>query len=239
MTTSRIVACSIGIAALLAAILVRPAEAEEKLVGTYSEVRTALAFKVRSAAVQKLLPDGWEVAPVAAGPSKDANLNIILIDRISVTNPDGKPRETDRYAAPSIPARKKGTDQSVSMVFGGISSAADLVPGPYGNATLAKVTVDRHLHTDTAGVSTAEEEWQYIGNDGDRIELQLKYVRGVSVRIELESRPHSAIKPEFYRIYRLDLASDVVRSVATGVDHVQSVIFKSLGSDAVATLRRL
>jgi hypothetical protein len=61
MTTSRIAACCIGIVALLAAVLLRPAKAEEKLVGSYGDVRTALAFKVRAAAVQKLLPDGWEV----------------------------------------------------------------------------------------------------------------------------------------------------------------------------------
>ena len=40
---------------------------------------------------------------------------------------------------------------------------------------------------------------------------------------------HSAAKPDFYRIYRIEQAVDVVRSTATGVDRVTKLSFKASG----------
>jgi hypothetical protein len=229
MTTSRRATFSIGVAALLAAGLVGPAAAEEKLVGTYGEERTILAFKLSDATVQKLLPEGWEAAPVPAGPSKDANLIVNFIDWLTVQDPDGKPGETGRIAALVVPARKNGTEASVPTVVAGLVSAPSFAPGPYGTFTLAKATVDRHVHTDAAGASMGDEAWEFKGDKGESVELQLKYARGVAVRSKTETKVHSGIKPDFYRIYRIESASDVVRSTATGVDHTQSFAFKASG----------
>ena len=91
MTVSRRAALSVSVAALLTARLLGAAAAEEKLVATYGEERTVLAFKLPDATARKLLPAGWEVAPVPAGPSKDANLLVNFIDWLTVQNPDGKP----------------------------------------------------------------------------------------------------------------------------------------------------
>src|ERR1700688_353582 len=101
---------TIAIAGLFATVLLGSAAAEEKLVGTYGEERTVLAFKLPNATVQKLLPEGWESVPVATGTSQGANLNVVFVDWITVTNPDGKPGETIKVAAIVGPARKKGTD---------------------------------------------------------------------------------------------------------------------------------
>ena len=70
MTTVRMATRLIGVASLVAVTLLGSAAAEEKLVGTYGEVRTVLAFKAPPAAVQRLLPEDWEPAPIAAGPSR-------------------------------------------------------------------------------------------------------------------------------------------------------------------------
>jgi hypothetical protein len=40
----------------------------------------------------------------------------------------------------------------------------------------------------------------------------------------------SAAKPDFYRIYRFELASDVARSTATNVDRVSKVSLKATGA---------
>ncbi len=228
MTTIRMATRLIGVASLVAMALLGSAAAEEKLVGTYGEVRTVLAFKASPAAVQKLLPEGWEPAPIAAGPSKDANLNVVFIDWITVTNPDGKPGETARIAAIVAPARKKGTQEAVPMVVGGLAPGS-LAPGPYGTEPPAKVTVDRHERTDASGTSTAEEAWEFVGDGGDKIQLQLRYTRGVAERSKIETKPHSPVKPEFYRIYRIEQAADVVRSTVTGVDRVQNISFTASG----------
>jgi hypothetical protein len=48
--------------------------------------------------VQTFLPEGWQASPATAGPSKDANLNVIFIDVLTVQNPDGSPGEPYRAA---------------------------------------------------------------------------------------------------------------------------------------------
>jgi hypothetical protein len=228
MTTVRMATRLIGVASLVAMTLLESAAAEEKLVGTYGEVRTVLAFKASPAAVQKLLPEGWESAPIAGGPSKDANLNVVFMDWITVTNPDGTPGNTARIAAIVAPARKKGTQEAVPMVVSGLAPGS-FAPGPYGTEPPAKVTVDRHERTDASGTSTAEEAWEYVGDGGDKIQLQLRYTRGVAERSKIEAKPHSPVKPEFYRIYRIEQAADVVRSTVTGVDRVQNISFTASG----------
>src|SRR5262249_26041894 len=112
MTTRRMAARLIGVASLVAMTLSGSAAAEETLVGTYGEVRTVLAFKASPAAGQKLLPEGWEPRPIATGPSQGANLNVVFVDWITVTNRDGKPGETARIAAIVAPARKRGTQEA-------------------------------------------------------------------------------------------------------------------------------
>jgi hypothetical protein len=116
-------------------------------------VRTILSFKVSDAAAQRMLPDGWQVSPVSTGPSKDANLNVVFVDFLTVQNPDGSPGDTYRIAGLTIPAKKKGTDATVPMVVAGFASIPSYVPGPYGTFKLAGATVDRHLHRDPAGTT--------------------------------------------------------------------------------------
>ncbi|MBV8131657.1 MAG: hypothetical protein JO282_03975 [Alphaproteobacteria bacterium] len=181
------------------------------------------------AAAQKLLPEGWQVSPPSTGSSKDANLTVIFIDELAVQNPDGTPGELFRIAGIGVPAKKKGTDATVGMVGPGLVSNPSYAPGPYGTAAAANATVDRHVHTDAAGKSTVEESWEFKGDGGDAIQLQLQYISGVPVRSKGEVTPHSAVKPDFYRIYRFEQAADVVRSSATGTDRTLKYLFKATG----------
>lgn len=231
MTISQITRSLAGAAALLVGMAAAEASsAAEKPVGTYGELRTVLSFKVPDANAQKLLPEGWQLSPASTGPSKDANLNVVLIDVLTVQNPDGSPGETYRAAVLVVPAKKKGTDATVAMVVGGLASTPGSVPGAYGNFTLASTTVDRHIHTDPAGKSNVEEAWEFKGDGGDAIQLQLQFVRGVAARSKLEVMPHSGVKPDFYRIYRIEQAADVVRSTATGTDRAEKYVFKATGA---------
>ena len=218
-------------AALLAVMAAgKAASAAEKLVGTYGEQRTALAFKVPDAAAQKLLPEGWQASPPSTGPSKDANLAVVFVDVLTVQNPDGTPGETYRVAALVVPAKKNGTDAVVPVVVGGFASTPSYVPGAYGNFDLASTTIDRQAHTDPTGKTNVEESWEFKGNGGDAIGLQLQYDRGVATRSKAEVMPHSGVKPDFYRIYRIEQAVDVVRSTATSTDRVQKYAFKATGA---------
>jgi hypothetical protein len=230
MTISQTTRNVAGAAALLVMMAAgNAASAGERLVGTYGEERTVLAFKVPETAAQKLLPEGWQVSPPSTGPSKDANLNVVFVDVLTIQNPDGTPGETYRVSALVVPA-KKGTDAVVPMVVGGFASTPTYVPGAYSNFALANATVDRHIHTDPAGKTNVEESWEFKGDGGDAIQLQLQYDRGIAARSKVEAMPHSGVKPDFYRIYRIEQAADVVRSTATGTDRAQKYAFKAIGA---------
>src|SRR5262249_3718528 len=194
MTISQIARNVAGAAALLALTAAANAvPAGEKFVGAVGGQRTLLAFKVPDAAVQKLLPEGWEASRFNTGPSKNANLTVVFVDHVTVQNPDGTPAETFRAAALSIQAKEKGTDATVPMVVAGLATP-NYAPGPYGTNALASVTVDRHVHTNPTGKSNVEESWEFKGDGGDAIQLQLQYIRGVAVRSKVEAMPHSAVK---------------------------------------------
>jgi hypothetical protein len=205
------------------------ASAQEKLVGTYGEARTTLAFKVPDATAQNMLPQGWLAIPLSAGPSKGANLVVTFMDWLVAQDPDGKPMSTYSHVGLTVPAKQNGKEATVSMVITGLSAPPGYAPGPYGNFEAAKSIIARTLRIDDDGISRAEESWQFEGESGDSIQLQLQFVRASAARTKLEAKVHSAMKPEFYRVYRIEEAVDVIRSAAIGTDRVQNYRFKALG----------
>jgi len=228
MTISRMTIA--GVAALsLTAIAAYPALAQEKLVTTDAAVRTILAFKVSDAAVHALLPTGWQSSPFNAGPSKDANVTVTFVHPVVAQGPDGQPQDLTEIAAITLMAKRTGTDAAVPLVFAGFASKPSYVPGPYGAFEIGKANVEQNVHTDPTGTTTVHESWEFTGDNAKSIQLDLQYVRGPAVRGRTEARPHSAKTPDFYRIYRIEQASDVVRSAATGVDRIQKIAFKVTG----------
>src|SRR6266852_1894343 len=104
------------------------------------------------------------------------------------------------------------------MVFHAFASHPSYIPGPYGVHMLADLDMERTVRTDRAGNSNVEESWELRADNGDHVRLELQYVRGVATKGKTETRVHSAIQPAFYRIYRIEQATDVVRSAAMGID---------------------
>ncbi len=213
---------------LLLVALPTIAQNTEKLFSNDLEIRTALTFKVSDAAVQKMLPAGWQLNSPADGPTKGVNLSVTLINQTLTQDPDGKPLSPRSYVVLNAPAKKTGTTIAGTMVFGGFV-AQEVVPGAYGVYVPAKVTVDRKQRTDADGKTSIEETWEAQADDGSTIEIQIQFVRGVPARSKLEARIYSAAKPDFYRIYRFEQAADLARSTATGVDRVSKFSIKASG----------
>jgi hypothetical protein len=203
-----------------------PALAAEKYVGSNVDMRTVLAFKVADAAVQKFLPQGWEPDVTTAGPAKDINLRVTFIDRIVNQDAEGKALDPVRIATLTIPATMKGSETRGTILFRAYVSDAS-VPGPYGVSVHASVNMERKVRIDAAGTATVDESWEFRSQDGDSIQLQMQYVRGASTHGKAEEKLYSAVKPEFYRIYRSEQSTDVVRGAAA--DRVQKVLFKASG----------
>jgi hypothetical protein len=210
-------------------IAVDPVSAQEKLVITDAAVRTILAFKVPDAALRTFVPAGWQSVSVSAGPSMDANLTVNFVQPIVARGPDGQAQDIVRVAALNFQAKQTGTEAIVAMVFAGFASNPSYVPGPYRAFRLAEATVERNDRIDSAGTSSVQESWQFRADNGDQIELQLRYVRALATNSKTEALVHSAKMPDFYRIYRVEQAIDVVRSTATAADRVQKFKFKAVG----------
>ncbi len=208
--------------------LVVPAYAGEKLSGSNVDVRTLMAFKVADAAVQKLVPSGWEISSPAAGLAKGFNVVVVLIDSISTLDADGKPAAPFRGGVLVIPAKKKGTDATVSMVVFGIV-VPEVAPGAYGVYLPGKAAIERKVRSGADGKSTADETWEFKTEDGNAIQAQIQYERGATTKSKLEAKVYSGAKPEFFRIYRWEQVADIARSTATGIDRVTKVSFKTSG----------
>ncbi len=212
----------------LLAALALPAGAGDKLSGSNVDVRTTVTFKVSETAVQKLMPDGWESSPPPAGPFKGFNLAVVLIDSISAQDAEGKPMAPTRSAVLAVPARKKGSDATVTMVVYGIT-LREGAPGAYGVYAPGQAAVERRVGAGTDGRSNADETWLFTAEDGNAIDLRIQYQRGATVKSKVEQKTYSGARPDFYRIYRWDQVADIVRSTPTGTDRVTNISFKATG----------
>jgi len=201
------------------------AEPEEHF-STVGEIRTMVALKVSETAIEKMLPEGWEPAPLSIAASKGANLRLGFTDQIVATDADGKPMSATPFVPLVIPARAKGTDQTQIMA---VRTFAPAGRDAYGINIPARSTIERNARTDASGACSVQEHWRFVTDEGDHLELQLEYVRGKPVRNEIEYRVYSGTRPDFYRTYRIELAEDVVRSVPAGIDRVQTCLLKASG----------
>lgn len=209
--------------------------AETHTENVVAEQRTYVFLQVAASAAQAFLPQGWTLNPAAAGPTKDANLVLVWIDRKLALTPDGKPLQsgTNRLLVLLAPVKSPQGD-AVNMVVGGYSMDPAGAPGAYKVYGAGPVTVDRVEKSNGKLESTVEETWAARGPDGTGANLHVVFTRGVPVASSFDLRIFSAADPAFYRMYRGDQVVDVVRSVNTGVNRVQTVELKVSGSGRLA-----
>ena len=225
---TRWLAVSIALTIIVAAPGLRPAAWAETLVETNVDTRLNLQFRVAEAALKSWVPAPWQINPAASGPGKDANLSVVLLQRLLVLGPDGKPTPgaTHRTVALVVPAKNTQTDESAPVVIRVFTADPQGVPGPYKNSVKASVRRELTLKGDGNEPGAGSEQWQ-MQTTGGSIEVQIAYQRGVPSRSNAESKVYSAVEPTFFRLYRVDQGVDVVKSVPAGIDRVQSYRFRS------------
>lgn len=193
-----------------------------------SENRITLAFKVNPDALQKLLPAGWVPVPSTAAGTPGANLNVTMMERVIVLDPQGKPLRTgsSRYMVLGVPVRNTQTGQTNTMIAGGLSPEG---PGAYGvSLTATTATVERTVSGEAEAHARVQEAWTFAAASGERVELRVAYRRGPVSKVHVEQVLRSAKTPTFQRTYRIDQAGDVVRSASTP-DRVDQLSFKATG----------
>lgn len=211
-----------------AALAVTPVASAQNVTEWSSENRMTLAFKVNPDALQKLLPQGWVPVPSTAPGTPGSNLNVTMMERVIVLDPQGKPLRsgTSRYMVLSVPARNTQTGQTSTMIARGLSPEGAGAYGVYLTATTA--TVERTVSGDAEAYARVQEAWTFVAGSGERVELRIAYRRGAVTKAHVEQVLRSARTPEFQRTYRIDQAADVLRSASTP-DRVDQLSFKATG----------
>ena len=208
-----------------------PRASADTLLENSAEFRFQLDFHVNDAALQKLLPAGWEPVIATQGPAKDANLRVIFIDRVDVTNPDGTPKTSDQLVYVAIPVKQTGTNNAGQMVINGIVSDAKQAPGPFGDYVAASSSKVSRTFNNANGVTQGEENWKFVGTNGERFETHLTYERGPGRRNPTnETKFFVPGNPSTYQIFKVDSGLDIMKNASVPVkDRVKTFSFKASG----------
>lgn len=216
---------SCGVSALAQAPL-PPADTLGVYAGAAAETRTVLTFKVSDDVVQRLLPDGWTLAPIAQGPAKGANLSIVFAERLATVGPDGKATGGEEATViVSAPARNGA--ETAFAILEAYSDAAT-APGFYKVGKTAKVTVERSIRVANLKGSV-EESWSVAGDSGEQIAFRIGYERAQPSRVQLDSRNVSAVDGRVRRTYRIDQGLVVLVSGPNGIDKATGLTITATG----------
>jgi hypothetical protein len=217
---------------LPALILTYAACAETPLESSF-ETRFQLDLKVPDMALAAFLPPGFTLNVATQGPAKDCNLRAVFIDRVTINGPDGKPvgKGSNRLVYLAAPA-KDPSGAAAQVVIGGLTEDPEDAPGPFGAYLRATThTMQRSTAAAANGPVLDSQDWNFAAATGERLELHLKYERGVANKANpADVRFYSAKNPSFFQISRQEQVLDILRNVTTNpADRVREFSFKAGG----------
>jgi len=197
------------------------------------ETRFQLDLHVPDAVFNAFLPSGWSPNIAAQGAAKDANLRAVFIDRVSINGPDGKPlgkTGSNRLVYLVAPV-KDPSGAAVQLVIGGLTEDPADAPGPFGNYLLATTHTMQRSTSSGAGAILESQDWVFAAASGERLELHIKYEKGVGNRTTpTEVKFYSAKNPSFYQISKQEQVLDILRNATTNPpDRVKEFSFKGSG----------
>ncbi len=208
--------------------LMLPASWAQDYVEWSTETRTSLAFRVNAAAVAPLLPQGWQLAPLADAPGQVA-LSVTFMDRHVVLDAQSESVRTgtSRYMVMSVQARNGADGQPGTMIINGISPEGPGAYEVYQPATVARVERTTTGQGEDAGRS--EETWELAAQSGDSVSMTLHYERATPVRRPSTVVIRSGRRPEFTRTYQIDQATDVLGTPGAADSRIEQVSFVATG----------
>ncbi len=201
----------------------------ETPIGSCMDTRSVVAFRVEQTELQSWLPAPWQVSPYAKGPLKEANLLVVFVDRLLNLDVEGKPVAggTFRAAALAVPAKHPQTEESAPFIIRAFTPHEDVnLYNPYKNTVKTAIRREQKMKSADLGPGTGSELWELRDSSGEMLQFQMEYQRAVPSRAKQELKPRSAVIPTFYRIYRVEQLTDLVKSIPAGVDRVQNFQFR-------------
>lgn len=206
--------------------------AAETVTGSTVESRVLLGFKVSEEAIGDMLPEGWEPVMLPQGPVGGSNLIIALIDRHVIVDADGKPAEPS--SGPTVALLAYGRHDSVEGARGFVTRVYEEPPlvSPYDNSVAADINRVAGYSDAGGGARTQSEIWTVKPENGGELSFDLDYkVGGFIWSTGGESRPYSAVNPNFFRIYRYDQLAGLVMNSAMGRELNGAANFSSTDPD--------
>ena len=210
-----------------------PLATAETLVQSNFDTRTLVTFEAAPAAVEKWLTPPWRVAPVASGPAKGTNIFLVFIDRVGNYGADGKAAAIggERSLVVVVPAKHPQTGETAPYVSKIYTGNPQTVPGPYKNSVLGQIRYEHSMKSTNAEPAVLSEMWEVRDPNGGMVQLTLQYPRGPVARSNVDQKVRGGPDPDFFRIYRVDQAADLIKSVPMQVDRAQKYELKITMSD--------
>src|SRR6185295_3502106 len=161
-----------------------------------------------------MLPQGFMLNVATQGPAKDANIRVIFVDRMTINGPDGKPvgkTGSNRLVYLAAPV-KDPSGANAQLVIGGLTEDPADAPGPFGvYLPAATHTMMRSTTAGQAGPIIDAQDWVFGAASGERLEMHIKYERGVANRrAASDAKYYSAKTPAFFLISRQESELDIL-----------------------------
>ena len=200
----------------------------ETHVQSSAENRIMMAMHVEDTALQKKVPEPWKAFSIPGGPLKGANFFVIFIDGFLMQDAKGKPDHggIGRKVVFAAPVKNNRTGEMATMVLGGFGANPETIPGPYKNFSLAHIAC---LSTSSAvdfAPGTGTASWEVKNNGENILSLKIEYQKALPFRKEIKRKVYSSAEPSFFRIYHIDSATDMIKSVPAGFDRLKKYQFQ-------------
>jgi hypothetical protein len=196
--------------------------------------RTTLALQANPAALQRRLPDGWELAPYSGddlrgSALRGANLLIPFHEVYATRTHNGQPAAgllQASYIAFVSQGRNQATGTLGHLHWCTYTEDPASVPGRYRDGRLAHISRSQTFTKTQRGQTQVRESFSAVAHGG-QVQLSLAYQQGgmaAWVTAEQPNLPLYAAKdPRVVRWYQEDQVLDVVRSDPLKVDAVSEI----------------
>ncbi len=198
--------------------------------GTMLLSRVRIALHAGRPALQRRLPDPWDIHPDSSEVDRGSNLAVLFYEIFLNQAAQGSQLTTadavGRYFVLGIPSRHRGTEETAFMVFR-ILTAHPTGENPFGWKGVAAGKTTAHaniVRSQTLEASNLEamvsDRIEARTNEGV-VALEFRYRRGVPARVASERRVRFTAEPEQVRIYRADELVDIVKSAPAKIDRLE------------------
>lgn len=194
------------------------------------ESRLYLLFQVQESDLQGMVPEPWQVSPLAAGPAKGSNLNVIFVQPLLTETPEGKPVPSaalSRYVVVTVPVKHAVTKEESSLVVRIYSTDPTSNLGHVKSAIKADIRREFTQKFENTEPGNGSDLWEMQAAGGGAIKVQFTYKRAALNRAKRELTVRFATAPNDVFIYRVDQSTELLKSEAVGMNQLQGYEFRS------------